>query len=178
MAPRVTQLNCRIGRSYPRPQQRRFSFDSFLQMLKWRAFNIAVAIVFLSWLGRSVWDEAGIGKLVLALAGEQKANPATISDVPNRSCKVSVTDLDGIEHTAQVTADTLYEAVARGLKAIRESVWAGELPEGLNTVTVCAAHPEVEHHVKVSAFKAWLNRNGGSPADKIARLRIREILGL
>jgi len=113
-----------------------------------------------------------------AQASEQKANIATISDVPNRSCKVSVTDLDGVEHTAHVTADTLYEAVARGLKAIQSSVWAGQIPEGITTVTVCAAQPEVEHHVKVAAFKSWVNKPGGTPADKIARLRIREILGL
>lgn len=110
--------------------------------------------------------------------GEQKANIATIADVPNRSCRVSVTDLEGIEHTARVTADTLYEAVARGLKAIKSSAWAAEIPEGITTITVCAAQPDVEHHVKIAAFKSWVNRPGGTPADKMARLRIREILGL
>ena len=69
--------------------------------------------------------------------------------IPNRSCRVSVTDIDGIEHIACVGADTLFEAVARGLKAISESVWAGEIPEGITTVTVCAARPQVEHCVKV-----------------------------
>lgn len=112
------------------------------------------------------------------MLGEQKANLATISDVPNRSCRVSVTDLEGVEHTAHVSADTLYEAVARGLKAIKSSAWAGEIPEGVTTVTVSAAQPEVEHQVKIAAFKSWVNRPGGSPADKMARLRIREILGL
>jgi hypothetical protein len=98
--------------------------------------------------------------------------------VPNRLCRVSVTDLEGVEHTAHVTADTLYEAVARGLKAIKSSAWAGEIPEGITTITVCAAQPEVEHHVKIAAFKTWVNRPGGSPAEKIQRGRIREILGL
>ena len=32
-----------------------------------------------------------------------------------KSCRVTVTDLEGISHTAQVTATTLYEAVALGL---------------------------------------------------------------
>ena len=98
--------------------------------------------------------------------------------MPNRACRVSVTDVDGIEHTAQVTADTLFEGVARGLKVIRGSTWSGDIPEGINTVTIRIDQPAVEHRVRMGAFRAWVNQNGGAPADKLARLRIREILGL
>jgi hypothetical protein len=97
--------------------------------------------------------------------------------VPTQSCRVSVTDIDGINHSTCVNADTLFEAVARGLKVIRESVWAGEIPEGINTVTVRAAQPEVEHRVKVSEFKSWLNRTGGSPAETVHRKKVRAIFG-
>lgn len=95
--------------------------------------------------------------------------------VPTRSCRVSVTDIDGIEHSTCVSADTLFEAVARGLKAIRDSVWAGEIPEGINTVTVYAAQPQVEHRVKVTEFRSWLNRTGGSPAETVHRQTVKEI---
>jgi len=40
--------------------------------------------------------------------------------MPVRSCRVSILDMDGIKHSVQVTAETLYEAVALGLVAIRE----------------------------------------------------------
>ena len=86
-----------------------------------------------------------------------------------------MTDIDGIEHTASVSADTLFEAVARGLKAIRESVWAGQMPEGITTVRVCPAPPDVEHRVKVSEFKSWLNRTGGSPAETVHRKKVKAI---
>jgi hypothetical protein len=76
---------------------------------------------------------------------------------------------------ACVDADTLFEAVARGLRAIRDSVWAGEIPEGINTVTVCAAQPQVEHRVKVVEFKSWLNRTGGSPAETVHRKKEKAI---
>jgi hypothetical protein len=95
--------------------------------------------------------------------------------VPNRSCRVCVTDIDGIEHIAYVAADTLFEAVARGLKAISESVWAGEIPEGITTITVRAAQPQVEHRVKVVEFKSWLNRTGGSPAETVHRKKVKAI---
>ena len=47
-------------------------------------------------------------------------------------------DLDGVKHSVEVTASTLYEAVALGLAAIREQDWKGEIAEGLNTVDVSA----------------------------------------
>jgi hypothetical protein len=37
-----------------------------------------------------------------------------------RSCRVTIRDTEGIEHTAEVTAESLYEAVALGLRAIRQ----------------------------------------------------------
>jgi hypothetical protein len=99
-----------------------------------------------------------------------------VARIPNRSCRVSVTDIDGIEHIACVGADTLFEAVARGLKAISESVWAGEIPEGITTITVRAAQPQVEEHrVKVVEFKSWLNRTGGSPAETVHRKKVKAI---
>ena len=39
-----------------------------------------------------------------------------------------------VKLSVEVTASTLYEAVALGLAAIREQGRAGEIPEGLNTV--------------------------------------------
>jgi len=33
-----------------------------------------------------------------------------------RSCRVTIRDTEGIEHSAEVTAESLYEAVALGLR--------------------------------------------------------------
>ena len=38
-----------------------------------------------------------------------------------RTCRVTITDLEGVSHTADVTATTLYEAIALGLVGLRES---------------------------------------------------------
>jgi hypothetical protein len=97
-------------------------------------------------------------------------------DVPNRCCKVTVTDMDGIEHTAQVTANSLYEAVALGLRAIKKSFWAGEIPEGLTTVTVHILEDPIQHTVQMKVFRKWIARDGGSPSDRAARAKVREIL--
>jgi len=44
--------------------------------------------------------------------------------VPLRTCKVSIADVDGIEHSVEVTAVTLYEAVAAGWpRFVRRMGW-------------------------------------------------------
>lgn len=86
--------------------------------------------------------------------------------------------MDGVEHTVQVTASSLYEAVALGLASFRAEEWVGETPEGLHPVKVCVTTVPVEHAVKIGDFKKWLERKGGSPRDVIDRQRIRDILQL
>jgi len=95
-----------------------------------------------------------------------------------RSCRVTVSDLSGLIHTVEVTASTLYEAVALGLMAIREQEWTAEIAEGLNTVDVTVSTVSVTHSVKMQDFKKWLNRNGGKPKDITQRNHVRRILGL
>lgn len=93
-----------------------------------------------------------------------------------KSCRVVISDMEGIEHTVEVSASTLYEAVALGLHAIRSSEWTGAIPEGLSTVRVLVRDVPVEHNVRISAFQKWLTREGGSPRDVTARSRVRDIL--
>ena len=92
------------------------------------------------------------------------------------SCRVSVVDLDGVEHATTVSAETLFEAVARGIKKITRHSWVGELPKGLAKVTVSQLTPGVEHTVQMQAFERWLESDGASPHDRVARQKIRRIL--
>ena len=43
--------------------------------------------------------------------------------VPLRTCKVSVSDVDGVEHSVEVTAETLYGAAAAALVAFHDDAW-------------------------------------------------------
>jgi hypothetical protein len=38
-----------------------------------------------------------------------------------RKCTVSYCDVNGVEHSVEVSADSLYEAVAQGLRVFREN---------------------------------------------------------
>jgi len=86
--------------------------------------------------------------------------------------------MDGVSHTVEVTAATLYEAVAQGLAAIRGNDWVAGIAQGLNVVKVSVADIRVEHEVKLMDFTKWVDRTGGSPREMSDRQRIRSILGM
>jgi hypothetical protein len=94
-----------------------------------------------------------------------------------RTCKVSCLDAAGIEHTVQVTAQTLYEAVAQALRVFREHEWCEkDLRGSAASVVVKIAPPEVEHRVRLRDFASWLESAGKSPAEMILKNRLREII--
>ena len=86
--------------------------------------------------------------------------------------------MEGVSHTVDVTAATLYEAVALGIAAIRGDEWVTDIAQGLNTVKVRVTNVAVEHEVVLQDFVNWLDRNGESPRQMIERNRIRSIPGM
>jgi hypothetical protein len=86
--------------------------------------------------------------------------------------------MDGISHTVEVTASTLYEAVAQGLAALRANEWVAGIAQGANVVKVSVADVRIEHEVKLMDFTKWLEKAGGSPREVSDRHRIRSILGM
>jgi hypothetical protein len=95
-----------------------------------------------------------------------------------RSCRVTIQDMEGVSHTVEVTAATLYEAVALGLAAIRGNEWVVGIAQGFNPVRVRVTDVPVEHEVKLMDFTKWLERKGGSPREVSDRNKIRDILQL
>ena len=98
--------------------------------------------------------------------------------MPLKACTVIIHDLNETAHTLDVTAATLYEAVAQALAAARRHDWVGEIGRGLTTVTVKVRNPEVTHIVKIQDFENWLNRGCKSPAETVLKARLRQILGM
>ena|ERR1700730_5435725 len=95
-----------------------------------------------------------------------------------RSCRVTFKDLEGVKHTVEVTAETLYEAVALGLLAVRGNDCVMGIAQGLNAVQVSVVDIPIEHSVKIQDFNARLERTAGSLKEISTRSRIKDILGL
>jgi len=82
---------------------------------------------------------------------------------------------EGIKNAAKVSAESLYEAVALGLRAIRLYSWVNDIGQNF-TIRVLARDTPVEHTVEFREFHKWLERPGRSPREITARARVREIL--
>ena len=108
--------------------------------------------------------------------GEHKAKLLRSGPMPVRTCRVSCWDAQGVEHTAQVTARSLYEAVAQALRVFREDEWSEDPHRGPVSVVVTINQPQVEHKVRIKDFENWLESAGKSPAEMALKSRLREII--
>jgi hypothetical protein len=93
-----------------------------------------------------------------------------------RACRVTIQDMNGLRHTVDVAASSLFEAVAIGLTTLHDSCRV--LPNGFAPVRVCVVELSVEYQVKLKDFIRWVNRLGNNPREVGDRKRIRRILGL
>jgi hypothetical protein len=94
-----------------------------------------------------------------------------------RTCRVTCRDIDGVEYSVEVKADSLYEAVAHALRAFRDAGWASDIGHGQTRIRIVVKQPEVEHMVRVSDFEQWLQASGRSPAEMSLKTRLRQLLG-
>jgi|SRR5215472_9161423 len=94
-----------------------------------------------------------------------------------RSCRVTICDMDGVAHTVEVTAATLFEAVALGLKQLQGNAWVAGIGGATDAVTVLVKSVAIEHRVRISEFTKWLERSPTNPSEVIRKQKVREILG-
>jgi hypothetical protein len=92
-----------------------------------------------------------------------------------RTCKVSCFDATGAEHAVEVTARSLFEAVARGLYVLRKNDWVDTIYRN-STITIAVQEPQVEHQVRIRDFESWLASNGKSPAEQALKSDLRALL--
>ena len=70
----------------------------------------------------------------------------------------TIRDMEGVSHTVEVTASSLFEAVAQGFAAMRGKEWVDGFPQGTGVVKVSVADVRVEHEVRMADFERWLER--------------------
>jgi len=76
------------------------------------------------------------------------------------TCLVSFTDSEGIRHSVEVTASTLYEAAASAINEFRRCGFTSNAPGPPTRLTVAVKIPATSHEVQWGKIEAWLQSAG------------------
>jgi hypothetical protein len=90
-------------------------------------------------------------------------------------CRVSFRDSDDVEHSVEVDARSLYEAVGLAISRFRRCEHVKYEPAGEISVESC--EPATRHQLTRQLFDAWLHRTGGSPKEVALKTTLTELLG-
>jgi hypothetical protein len=99
--------------------------------------------------------------------------------MPMSKCVVKLKDDHGTEHSATVYADSLYEAVIRGLKLLDDVGWESDRDETIRQVEVEIHHEPTRHIVDVPRLLKWVEDKALSisPAQNTRKEKLRALLG-
>jgi hypothetical protein len=91
-------------------------------------------------------------------------------------CRASHTNDQGI-HSVEVTADTLFEAVAQAVVEFKDDKTVAEPPGPETEFTVSILRKPVEHFIRLKKVQAWAQPSSrGGPAETLRRERVRRML--
>jgi hypothetical protein len=89
-----------------------------------------------------------------------------------RPCIVSYLDTEGIRHTVEVEAESLYEAAVLAFTTFR----AHECAPGEVSKLEVEIRSSVKHEITLSRVRQWLNGGAKSPKEAVMKERLREML--
>ena len=88
---------------------------------------------------------------------------------------MSFTDTRGVRHSVDVTADSLFEAAVRGVKALRSGDW-NDPPGRAALLEIEISNPSVRHTVSLPQVARWLNGASSSPRESMKKIALRKLL--
>ena len=107
--------------------------------------------------------------------GEQKANMIRWPAVALRTCTVSFTGPSGVRHSVEVTAESVYEAAALGVAALRNSGWADAIAPGTE-LEIQVREPATSHRLTVRQIQRWCDGVAVSPDETLKKRRLKQLL--
>ncbi len=90
---------------------------------------------------------------------------------------MSFTDSDGVEHAADVDADSLYEAVALAVADFRDDPLLRDRPGAMTEFTVAVLRNPTEHKIRLHQVTKWAEpTTKEGPVGIPKRQRVRSLL--
>ena len=88
------------------------------------------------------------------------------------------TDSDGLEHSAEVEAESLYEAVALAVADFRDDPLLQDRPGAMTEFAVAVLRNPTEHKIRLKQVEKWAEPSTvGGPVGMAKRERVRDLLG-
>jgi len=91
-------------------------------------------------------------------------------------CIVRLKDCHGTEHSAVVYAESLYEAVVRGLNRLGDVGWESDANETIKQVEVEIHQEPTRHIVNVPKLLKWVEEKSMYPAQETRKAKLRRLL--
>lgn len=89
---------------------------------------------------------------------------------------MALTDSAGVRHWVEVSAETLFEAAALGLAALKREDWVNGDGPGA-TLEIFVTPPVVRHSVSIRQVQKWLDGMTTSPKERVRKERLKALLG-
>lgn len=80
-----------------------------------------------------------------------------------------------MKHSAEVEAETLYEAGVRGLAVLKRDEWNGEIGP-MTRLEVRVEAPATVHVLTVQQIQRWLEGASKSPNEEVRKRKLKEML--
>ena len=92
-------------------------------------------------------------------------------------CVVRLRDSHDTVHEATVYAESLYEAVLRGLNRLVDAGWESDTDETIKQVEVEIYQEPTRHIVNVPKLLNWVKQDTMRPGEQTRKEKLRKLLG-
>ncbi len=92
-----------------------------------------------------------------------------------RTCVVSFIDVRGIRHSAEVQADSLFEAVVLGVRVFRNDPWIDRIGPA-TVLDVEIREPATKHSASLQQVERYLDGASSSPNEGVRKAKLKNLL--
>ncbi len=92
-----------------------------------------------------------------------------------KACLVSFTDVRRIRHTAEVEAESLYEAAVQGIRRLNQDPWIERIGPGTK-LEIEVREPSAKHELSVEQVERWLAGTTKNPTEAMKKKKLKLLL--
>jgi hypothetical protein len=92
-----------------------------------------------------------------------------------KQCAVSFTDVRGIRHSADVEAESLFEAAVQGIRRLNQDPWIERIGPGTK-LEIDVREPAARHVLTVEQVERWLAGSTTNPTEATKKKKLKLLL--